>query len=110
MADKITVTLAGTDFPITVPLTLGQLEDLEIAVVVPAADDPQEEMRRSQARGTGILLAALAGDNPDLTVEKLKAMRITRKERSEAIATILDVSGLAPKKDAAAGEAQAATA
>lgn len=107
---KLTVTLEGKAFHATVPLTLGQLEDLNVAIVLPGSDDPQLEVRKNGERNRGIILAALAPENPDMTDASLKAMRATNAEYTQAINDILDASGLIAKKDAVPGEAPAGTA
>jgi hypothetical protein len=95
----ISVTLAGQSYTVP-PLTLGQIEDLSVAVVTPTHDDPQENVRRSFARAIGIIRAALAKDYPELTAEALRALHITRLELNTATDAILSHSGLVPSGEA----------
>jgi soluble P-type ATPase len=105
---KLTVTLAGKAYAATVPLTLGQLEDLNVAVMLPSADNPQEEVRQNFKRNIGIILAALAPEHPELTDLAIRNMRSPNAEFTKAVSDILDASGLF-KKAAAPGEAAAET-
>jgi hypothetical protein len=97
--NPITITLAGQPYTVQ-PLTLGQIEELSIAVVTPTHDDPQENVRRNFARTVGILRAALAQDYPALTPEALRALRITRLELNTATDAILTHSGLVTSGEA----------
>jgi hypothetical protein len=95
----ITITLAGQ--PYTVPqLTLGQIEDLSVAVVTPTHDDPQENVRRNFGRAIGIIRAALAKDYPELTAEAIRLLHITRLELNTATDAILTHSGLVTSGEA----------
>ena len=105
--DDTVITLAGKEYPIPTPLTLGQIIDLKIAVVRPTSPDPQEEMRRSYQRSIDIIAAALGGKYPEITTVSLPAMPISDDELTRACNIVLDISGLIPKKDAKSGEAQA---
>jgi hypothetical protein len=106
---KLTVTLAGKSYHATVPLTLGQLEDLNVAMVLPGDPDPQKEVRKNAERNREIMLAALLPENPELSHDVLRGMRATNQEYIQAISDIIDASGLVAKRDAAAGEAPAET-
>jgi hypothetical protein len=113
MTDKLTVTLEGKEFQVTVPLTLGQIQDCRIAVVLPTGADPQDEVKREFKRSSDILLAALSPENPEITADKLLSMRISREEFTKAVNDVLDATGLVPKPvdgDGAQGEAVAETA
>lgn len=106
MADKQTITLEGTDYEIIVPLTLGQLTDLKIAVAQPAAsDDIAENIRQGDKRARGVILAAVSPE-AGLTDEKLLGMRITPQELNTAVNAILVGSGLVLPKAPEPGEAQ----
>lgn len=100
MPGPTTITLGGQHFEIQ-PLTLGQIEALDIAITVPDSEDPQERVRRSTGRMVGALAAALSVDHPEMTAEKIKATRMTRKEVLAAYIAVLEHSGLVT-----AGEAQ----
>jgi len=111
MTDKLKVTLAGKEWAATTPLTLGQLQDLRIAVVLEPAADAQEETKRDFKRSVDIICGALGQENPEFTPEKMLAMRITPKELNLAVSQILSASGLVTVEqtgEAGAGEAKAA--
>lgn len=110
MPETIKVTLAGSDYTITVPLTLGQLEDVNVAVAGIELADPKAEMRRAMEQRREILAVALAPENPSLTAEALKGMRATRAELKAAVDLILEASGLIPSKESVPGEAGAGAA
>lgn len=102
-SEKKTITLGGEEFEILVPLTIGQLEDLRVAVVFTPPEDPVENVRYSAKRERAILLAAM----PDMTEEKLLATRAFPREMNAAVSAILVGSGLIVPRDPATGEAQA---
>lgn len=111
MTDKLKVILAGKEYVATAPLTLGQLQDLRIAVVLPPAGDAQEEAKRDLKRSIDIICGALAAENPEFTPDKMLLMRITPKELNLAVSHILTASGLVTVEKAdgePAGEAKAA--
>jgi len=114
MHKKITIILEEKEFGITVPLTIGQLEDLQVAVALQPLPDPQENVRRDFEQSLGIIMAAATAENPSLTETALRAMRIPPDELNTAVGTILFESGLIRLKDkkdgAAPGEAPAAAA
>ena len=105
--DETVITLEGKPYPLATPLTLGQIIDLKIAVVRPTAPDPQDEMRRSYQRSLDILTTALSAAYPEITEASLRGMTVSDAELTAAVSTILDISGLVPKKDAKVGEADA---
>lgn len=90
------ITLAGKPYTIQ-PLTLGQIEDLSVSVVLADSDDPQENIRRSYQRTIGTLVAALSADYPQLDAKALRNLRITKAELTAARDVILENSGLQPK-------------
>jgi len=106
---SITIKLAGKDYEVA-ELTLGQIEELGVASVLAPASDPQEEMRNSFKRSLGILAAALAVQHPDMTVDSMRTLRITRTELREGVRAVLRHSGLELRDDAAPGEAPAGAA
>jgi hypothetical protein len=109
MTDKLTVTLEGKEFQVTVPLTLGQIQDCRVAVVLPQGEDPQEEVKREFKRSSDILIAALSLENPEINADKLRSMRISREEFTLAVNDVLDATGLVPKpKDGAGAQGEAA--
>lgn len=97
---RITITLAEQAFEVIVPLTLGQLSDLKVAVALPSAGDYAEDIRRGDKRARDIILAALPKDF-GITDTVLLGMRVTPTEVKEAVNTILIESGLIVPKDAA---------
>lgn len=110
MADTLTITLANNQY--TLPrLTLGQLRDLSIGVVMPDSPDPQETVRRSFDRSVSIIVTALSVSTPDMTHDALYAMSISRQEMVAASDAILKFSGLITAVgDTETGEDQAGTA
>jgi hypothetical protein len=104
----VTITLEGKDYAVR-PLTLGQVEDLRIALVEALPDNEQEQVRWEYRRNLGVIAAALSTDHPDVTVGTLKNMRATRDEVSAAVDKIIELSGLKPKEPAS-GEALPAQA
>jgi len=108
MAQRIIeILLEGKPYKFTVPLTLGQLEDLQVGVSLAEDPDPQVEARRSQQRVRSVILAAAAPENPTLTDDSLKAMRLEDGELMAAFDTILSVTGMKKPKP---GEAPAGAA
>jgi hypothetical protein len=97
--ESLKITLAGKEFSIA-SLTLGQIEDLSIAIVLPDTDDPQENIRRSYSRTLATLTTALRKSFPDMTAQALRDMTITREELSAAYSAVLRHSGLMPKENA----------
>ncbi len=115
MPKKITIVLEEKEFGITVPLTIGQLEDLQVATALPALPDPQENVRRDFQQSLGIIMAAVTPENPSLTEAALRAMRIPPEELNTAVSKILHESGLIRERADKAGatkpgEASAAAA
>lgn len=107
MTDKLKITIGGKELQATVPFTIGQLQDLRVAVVLPPAADPAEEVKRDFKRSVDTLVAALQPEHPEITADSLMAMRTTPAELNKAVTDILEASGLVTKKDGAAGEAPA---
>lgn len=89
-----TITLEGNPYTIK-PLTVGQLEDLTAAILMPDTGDPQADARRGFQRMTGSIAAALAIDHPEITVDAIRAMRVTRHELVTAHAQVLEHSAIA---------------
>lgn len=110
MTDKITITLEDTPYEITAPLTLGQAIDLRVAVALPDLPDPQESARRGYQRSLDIIATALKAEHPEATVEWMLTRRITMDEIGTAVTAILEMAGLARKKDDKPGEEQAPAA
>lgn len=104
MSETISITLAGNTYVIP-SLNLGQLRDLSIGISLPDEPDPQESVRRSYDRAVTIIATALRSGNPQLSVEALYKMTITRKEMRDAVDAILTFSGLIAKPSS--GEAVA---
>jgi hypothetical protein len=102
----ITVTLAGTPYTIG-QLTLGQLRDLSVGVVLPDGPDPQDTVRRSFDRSVSIIAVAVGEANPELTPAALYKMKITRAEMRDAFDAILRFAGMIPAGEAPPGEAGA---
>lgn len=94
----ITIVLEGKDYSVR-PLTLGQVEDLRIALVEPLPDNEQERVRWEYRRNLGTIAAALSSDHPDVTLAALKNMRATRDEVQAAVDKIIELSGLKRKED-----------
>lgn len=94
---SITITLAGKPYTVS-QLTLGQLRDLSVGVTLPDTPDPQEVVRRSFERAASIIVTALRDSNPDLTVDSLYKLPITRDEMRAANDAILKFSGLIPER------------
>jgi hypothetical protein len=108
----ITVTLEGNDYTIR-PLTLGQIEELRIAILEPPGNDVRETVRHDHARIYGILAAALRADYPEMTIDAIRYCRASFAEVRTAMDRILIHSGLAiagAESIAASGEAKTATA
>lgn len=99
-----TITLAGQEYTIA-QLTLGQIEDLQVAVAAQSTGDPQKDVRVGMKRGRDIIAAAIG--NYGVTADSLKAMAISLAEFNAAVSTILEFSGLIRKKDTSPGEAAA---
>ena|SRR5579859_2186884 len=110
MSDPITITLDGKPYAIQ-QLTIGQMRDIHIGVVLPDAVDPQENTRRSWDRAVAIISAALIESDASFTPEAIYKMRFTIKERNAAVSAILKFAGLgtsteeSPQGEAAAGAA-----
>lgn len=101
---ETTITLAGKTYVIQ-PLTLGQLEDHDVAVSLPDSTDPRENTRRSYVRVREVIASALADGYPEMTAEALKKLRVSRDELMGAYNAVLVHSGLVPKeKDKRPGE------
>ena len=104
MKEPAVVTLEGKEFKVQ-QLTLGQIEDLSIAVVLADSPDDQESVKRTFRRTLETLAAALSADYPEMTVDKLRQMRISRDELRAANRTVLEFAGLVPSGEAPAGAA-----
>jgi hypothetical protein len=109
--EPVTITLEGKEYTIR-PLTLGQVEDLRIAVLEPNVPaDARENVRATYRRHYGILLAALKADYPETTAASVRGLRLHPGELDDAIVKILNLSGLVPASEgASAGEAVPAQA
>lgn len=104
--DSITFTLAGKDYAVTTPLTLGQAIDLRVAVALPDLPDPQENTRRSYMRSVQVIATALMAEHPEVTEETILNSRVTMEEIGDAVAKIFKISGL-ERKEQPKGEAPA---
>jgi hypothetical protein len=112
MSDPIVVKLAGIEYTIA-QLSLGQLRDLSVGVVLPDGGDPQDNVRRSFNRSVDVIAVALGEANPELTPAALYNMKITRQEMRDATDKILTFAGLIPATAAGSappGEAEAGAA
>lgn len=135
MTKSATIILAGETYGID-ELDIGQLIDLNVALTPdaeekrqrnelrlahPGADeaelqrlaneqDPKGEMRRSFERSLDIVAAALASSHPDLTVEKLRRMKMAPKELNRAVTMILWHAGLTAEAPSDTGEGEPAKA
>jgi hypothetical protein len=108
MTDIKTITLAGADYDIETPLTIGEIIDLKVAVSLPSTGDDDEDARRNHMRMVRAISAALKPKYPDMSVEKILSIRSTNEEYVTAGNAVLELSGLVPKaKDPTAGEAKA---
>jgi len=94
MGKPITITLGGQPYTIQ-PLTVGQLEDITVAILAPDTDDTQKNARLGFERMIEALAAALKEDHPSVTVEAIRKMRITRHELMTAHAQVLEHSEIA---------------
>lgn len=93
MVDKLLVTLAGEEYKVT-QLNLGQIEDLAILAMLPMVpNDPQEDTRNFFKRVIGTISASMKQNNPEMTVEKIRSLPITRDEMVKAYNAILTFSG-----------------
>jgi hypothetical protein len=109
--DLITLTLAGTDYPIK-RLTLRQLKVLGIGLakrrdqINSVATLTQEEQEAESLDAmTNMVEAALARDYPDV---KLDDLEMTIQDLTKSYLDVLNFSGLLPKKIEQPGEAAAA--
>ena len=109
MTEKVDIILEGQPYPITTPLTLGQMCDAHVAVVLPASTDPAEQIKRNSKRSIDILVAGMQAEHPEITPEALSKMRITKLELNTAVVEILKLAGLEPAKETKPGEAEAET-
>ena len=107
--EAVEIKLGGKKFKMTVPLTVGQMQDLRIGVVeaTPPNETTEEAVKRDNERQFRVFMIALSPENPDLTLEFLKTMREFPKRQGEAFRAILIKSGLLEEKDAKPGEAAA---
>ena len=106
MTEPTTITLAGQPYTVQ-PLTLGQIEDLSVAVVVPDSEYPADNVRRSFQRSIDAIVVALSVDHPDMTSDALRKMRITRQELRDAYGAVLRLSGLVAAEGDKPGEERA---
>ncbi|MGH6967577.1 MAG: hypothetical protein ACREEN_00535 [Stellaceae bacterium] len=93
---SIKITLAGVEYPVD-QLTLGQIEDLSVAALLPDDPDPQANVRRGFQRARETIAAALSKTAPDMTAEKLRDLVVTREEFNAAYRKVLEFSGLLPR-------------
>jgi hypothetical protein len=90
----ITITLGERTFTVQ-PLTVGQLEDLTVAIFAPDTGDPQKDARRGFERMIEALAAALSEDHPDVDAAAIRKMQATRHELVTAHAQVLELSEIA---------------
>lgn len=110
MSTTLKFKLGDREFEVR-PLTIGQLEDLDVAVTLEDSTDPQENTRRSFRRMRMAIAAAVEEDYPDVTEDVIKKMRVTRDELLGCYISILQFSGLKRRgKDAKPGEGEAPAA
>lgn len=91
--ESIKITLGDKEFDVD-QLTLGQMRDLSIGMVLPDATDPQEIVRRSYVRGINTIAVALRAKYPDMTIAAIEDMRITPQQMRDSTSAILKFSGL----------------
>lgn len=106
------IKLGDQTFSFTVPLTIGQLIEANIGMALPASPDPKEEARRGFQRVLDVVLSAIKAENPDVTAEKILAIRgVTIRELNAAARVAFEESGLITRSEAEPeGEAQAEAA
>lgn len=103
--ESITINLAGQDYEIK-ELTLGQLEEIQEALV----KAPETGRIRSE-RNREIIAIACSEDHPDITVEKLRKMRLGSIRKVDEVTTaILKFSGYHVSEDKPQGESLAGAA
>lgn len=85
------ITLGGRDFELTL-LSIDALAVLSDAI--DALSNTQGSGRASVEAGRDVILAALADDYPEFTVERLGKLRSTIPELNAAVSVVLRVSGL----------------
>lgn len=96
--ESITIDIAGQHYEIK-ELTLGQLEEIDAALSGQAA-----------AMNRKVLAAALSEDYPEITIEKVRKMRLGSIKKTDTIVrAILKFAGYT-LKDKPEGEAQAGAA
>lgn len=104
MAD-ITITLAGKDYTVG-ELRLRALRDIHTAALIEnMPEDPQEDVRRFYDRTAGVIAAALRCDHPEMTLDAVLDLAVTRDELIAANNRILQHAGLVPAGEAKPGEA-----
>ena len=112
MTEKRTLILGGNEYPITVPLTLGQVADIQFESNAPTDPDPQEAARKSIQRIAAIIAAAARPEHPELTGDAIIAMRMTYGELQQAFSVVLMAQRYGAKEpppgEAAAGAPAAA--
>lgn len=113
--DSITITLAEKQFSIQ-PLTVGQLEEMHVGLLLPPNADPSEGVKDWWQQTREIIVTALCEDHPDMTMDVVKKMRLgTLKVVRETREQILIFAGFqdkpkegTPQGEAPQGEATAA--
>jgi len=103
MPETITINLAGRDFTVR-RLTLRQHRAIGIGVLRAGSADDGVVYAIDQA--IEVISAALARDNPDVTMESILDMEISSKDVMKVSASILQFGGFIQKAETASGEAQ----
>ena len=102
--ESLTITLAGTAYKIQ-ELTIGQLEDIHAELGQDWLGDPRDLWKRYRR------VIVIAVDNPAVTEESLKTMRLgTVKTVKDIFESIVTFGGFGKKANAPAGEAPAGAA
>lgn len=92
-----TITLGGKDYGITVPLTLEQLINCNVGMGIPDGATPAQERRLNFDRAIAVISSACIVDNPELTEDALRKMRMpSLREFNVATTAIYKLCGLLP--------------
>lgn len=108
MSDPLKIVLAGKEYEVDAPLTIGEIIRLKVAVSLAETGDSDEDTRRAHMRLVRVLAVALGPKYPEMTEEHILTLRSSNVEYMTAANSILELSGLVTRVPAS-GEATPAT-